>query len=198
MLSYSQVTFEILRDELKIKLRQQAFLPENLPDYALPGWLTTYRDIASASATVGKSEKAISEALIAPVLYALWQANADKISVFSGEPLYASDLGGVCDFIIAARPNAYLPDPPIVVLVEAKKQDLLNGIPQCIAEMRTAQLLNDQAGRPGPVYGCVTIGTEWLFIRLENDQAITHPTVYFSPQLTQVMAVFQWMVDQFV
>ena len=197
MLTYSQVTFEILRDELKINLQQQPFIPDDLPTRPLPEWLTAYRQVSAASATVGKSEKAISEALIAPVLYALSQANADRISVFSGEPLYTTDLGGVCDFIIAARPHAYLPDPPIVILVEAKKLDLLNGIPQCIAEMHTAQRLNQQAGRSGAVFGCVTIGTEWLFIRLENDRAHTHPTVYFSSQLPQVLAVFQWMIDQF-
>ena len=197
MLSYSQVTFEMLRDEFAIRVERQPFVPPGLPAPPLPEWLSAYLHVATASATVSKSEKSVSEALIAPVLYAVRQANADRISVFSGEPLYASDLGGICDFIIAASPNAYLPDPPIVILVEAKRLDLLGGIPQCIAEMRTAQQLNKQAGRLGAVYGCVTIGTEWLFLKLENKQALTDPTILFAYQLPEVLAVFQWMVNQF-
>ena len=198
MLSYSQVTFEILRDELKISADQQLFIPDTLPVYPLPEWLSAYLRIATMPATVSKSEKSISEALIAPVLYAVRHANVNKISLFSGEPLYSADLGGVCDFIIAARPHSFLPDPPIVILVEAKKQDLLSGIPQCIAEMLTAQRLNERASRPGPVYGCVTIGTDWIFLRLEGNQALIDPTIFFSSQLPEVLAVFQWMVDQFV
>lgn len=198
MLSYSQVTFEILRDELKISADQQLFLPATLPVQPLPEWLSTYLRIATMPATVSKSEKSISEALIAPVLYAVRYANHTKISLFSGEPLYSADLGGICDFIIAARPNAFLPDPPIVILVEAKKLDLLAGIPQCIAEMRTAQCLNERANRSGPVFGCVTIGTEWIFLKLEGDQAVIDPTIFFSSQLPEVLAVFQWMINQFV
>ena len=198
MLSYSQVTFEILRDELKISTDQRFFVPTTLSSQPLPEWLSGYLHVATMPATVNKTEKSISEALIAPVLYAVRHANLDKISLFSGEPLYSADLGGVCDFIIAGSPRAFLPDPPIVILVEAKKLDLLAGIPQCIAEMRTAQRLNERSGRSGPVYGCVTIGTEWIFLKLEGDQALIDPTTFFSSQLPEVLAVFQWMVDQFV
>lgn len=87
MRPYDQATFETVRDELKISLQQQPFIPPDLPTHPLPDWLTAYRQVSAASATVGKSGKAISEALIAPVLYALSQANADRISLFSGEPL---------------------------------------------------------------------------------------------------------------
>ncbi len=197
MTTYSQVTFEILRDELKLAFEQRLFVPTGLPAPPLPEWLSTFLSMARASATVGKSEKSISEGIIAPLLYAVRQANISKISLFSGEPLYYDDLGGVCDFIIAAQPNAFLPDSPIVILVEAKKMDLLGGIPQCLAEMRTAQRLNERAGRPGPVFGCVTIGTEWIFLKLEADQALLDPTIFFASELPQVLAVFQWMIDQF-
>ena len=39
MISYSQVTFETLRDELKIVFEQRPFVPANLPDFELPEWL---------------------------------------------------------------------------------------------------------------------------------------------------------------
>ncbi|MGI4873626.1 MAG: hypothetical protein ACRYFX_20910 [Janthinobacterium lividum] len=197
MTSYSQVTFEILRDELKISARRTAFLPVTLALQPLPSWLTAYLAVVSTSSTLAKTEKSLSESLIAPVLHAVRESNASRITLFSGEPLYHDDLGGVCDFIIAAQPDSFLPDPPIVILVEAKKLDLLAGIPQCVAEMRTGQRLNERAGRSGPIYGCVTIGTDWIFLKLEGDQALIDPTIFFSSQLSQVLAVFQWMIDQF-
>lgn len=90
-----------------------------------------------------------------------------------------------------------MPDPPIIVLAAARELDLPNGIPHCVAGMHTAQRLNQAAGRNGAVFGCVTIGTQWLFIRLEGDRAQTHPTVYFASQLPQVLAVFQWIIARF-
>lgn len=197
MLTYSQVTFENLRDELGITVERRAFLPALTP-LALPGWLKEYLAVNQLSPALAKSEKAVSEMLIAPVLSAVKQYNADKISLFSGEALAGHNSLGVCDFIIAANPNAYLPEPPIMVLVEAKKQDLYGGIPQCIAEMQAAQHVNEQAGRPAAaMYGCVTIGSEWLFLQLLGQKALTEPTVLYYPQLELVLGAFQWIITQF-
>ena len=198
MPSYSQLTFEYLREELGLKVLQQAFLPATVPLVELPAWLLGYLRVNQATPAVTKSEKAMSEMVIAPILSVVKEQNADKIALFSGEPLYYDDLGGVCDFILAADPKSFTPEPPIMVLVEAKRQDILGGIPQCIGEMRTAQQLNLRKGRQGLVYGCVTTGTAWQFIRLENDNAEVDPQALFNAELPRVIGTFQWIVDQFV
>ncbi|MGI4872733.1 MAG: hypothetical protein ACRYFX_16355 [Janthinobacterium lividum] len=198
MPSYSQVTFDYLQEELKLTVIQQAFLPDEVPNVELPAWLLGYLRVNQAAPAVTKSEKAMSEMVIAPVLSVVKEANADKIALFSGEPLYHEDLGGVCDFILAANPKSFTPEPPIMVLVEAKKQDILGGIPQCIAEMRTAQHLNVRKGRPDLVYGCVTTGTAWQFIRLEGTTAEVDPQALFNSNLKRVVGTLQWIVDQFV
>lgn len=198
MPSYSQVTFEYLQEELRLIVVQQAFLPAEVPRVTLPDWLLGYLRVNQAAPAVTKSEKAMSEMVIAPVLSVVKEANADKIALFSGEPLYHEDLGGVCDFILAANPRSFTPEPPIMVLVEAKKQDILGGIPQCIAEMRTAQQLNLRKGRPGLVYGCVTTGTAWQFLRLEHETAEVDPQALFNADLGRIVGTFQWIVNQFV
>jgi len=198
MLVYSQITFQDLRDRFGIQVETEPFLPQIIP-LALPDWLIKYLAVNKLSPSLAKSEKAVSEMLIAPMLSAVKEYNADTISLFSGEPLtMTGELSGVCDFIIAANPKAYLPEPPIMVLVEAKKQDLYGGIPQCIAEMLTARSVNNRAGiQYEAIFGCVTTGNEWLFLKLSGNRAITDPAIFYYPELDRVLGAFQWIIDQF-
>ena len=56
---------------------------------------------------------------------------------------------------------------PLVAIVEAKNDDLRNGLGPCIAAMFAASLFNQQAGNPIPVvHGVVTTGGAWMFLRL--------------------------------
>ncbi len=58
-------------------------------------------------------------------------------------------------------------------MVEAKKNDVEAGLGQCIAQMVAAKRFNEQAGRAAaPVYGCVTTGETWQFLRLEEPAAL--------------------------
>ncbi len=79
------------------------------------------------------------------------------------------------------------------ILVEAKKNDLLSGIPQCVAEMYAAQILNKNNDA---VYGCVSTGLEWIFMKLENKVAITHLDVYTISEVGKILGIFGWIVNQ--
>ena len=57
---------------------------------------------------------------------------------------------------------------PVVVVVEAKKEDINGGLGQCIAEMVAAQIFNQKYGDERTVYGTVTIGTNWVFLKLDG------------------------------
>lgn len=198
MLIYSQITFQELRQRFGITVENESFLPPVAP-VALPDWLRAYLAINQLSPALAKSEKAVSEMLIAPVLSAVKENNLDKIALFSGEALtLPGELSGICDFIIAANPKAFLPEPPIMVLVEAKRQDLYSGIPQCVGEMLAARSTNERVNIDfDAVYGCVTTGNEWLFLRLNGNRAITDPTILYYPELEKVLGVFQWIISQF-
>lgn len=199
MLVYSQVTFHDLRDRFGIHVETEAFLPNVVEPLSLPQWLVGYLAVNRLSPALAKSEKAVSEMLIAPVLSAVKEYNADKISLFSGESLtMPGELSGICDFILATNPKAFLPESPIMVLVEAKKQDLYGGIPQCVAEMLAARSVNEQAGTPTErIFGCVTTGNEWVFLQLKGQRAITDPTIFYYPNLDRVLGVFHWLIGQF-
>ena len=62
-------------------------------------------------------------------------------------------------------------EAPVIVLVEAKKDDPAPGLGQCVAEMLAAQRFNAEKGNNIPrVYGVTTTGTEWKFLKLEENR----------------------------
>ena len=197
MFTYSQISIQDLRDKFGIIIETEPFLPI-VTQIAVPDWLQTYLNINQLSPALAKSEKAVSEMLITPILSAIKDRNQGRISLFSGEPFSDGELTGICDFIFAANPKAYLPEPPIMILVEAKKQDIYGGIPQCVAEMLVAQHINQKAGVASElIFGCVTTGTEWLFLQLKGNRAITDPTILYFTDLPKILGVFQYMINTF-
>ena len=82
---------------------------------------------------------------------------------------------------------------PLIILVEAKKNDFEQGWGQCLAELVAAQKINDDSDFP--VYGVVTDGKLWEFGQLVGDTFIqnrTNFTIDNLPNLFGAMnAVFQ-------
>ena len=190
MKSFSQVTRIELQKEFGLSIDRGKFLPSIEPS-PVPSWLVTVLNFRKESLATMRTEKSISEALIAPVLMSVQEMYRDKISVFSGEPLITEVLSGICDFLITKDPTAFDPEGGYFVLVEAKKQDLFSGIPQCVAEMYAAQILN---GNDDTVYGCVSIGIEWLFIKLDGKVATIDPTIFTITEVDKILGVFGWLI----
>lgn len=190
MKSFSQISRIELLNDFGVSIIQGRFLPP-VESVIIPSWLQHVIESRRGSLATMRTEKSISEALIAPILMAVEDEYKDTIRVFSGEPLITEELSGVCDFLITKDPSAFDPQGGYFVLVEAKKQDLLSGIPQCVAEMYAAQILN---GNTDTVYGCVSIGVEWIFIKLEDKIATTDPTIFTITEVDKILGVFGWIV----
>ena len=148
------------------------------------------------------TEKARSEFLVAPILVELKQQNLDKLTVFSG---YQFDidkdrgLKGFCDYLISKKSNAVFIESPVVALVEVKKdQDLIEAAPQCIAEMYAATIFNQKNKTPIPVvFGVITTGYEWLFLKLENQEVVIDTTRYNIADLEDLLGIWQTIINQF-
>ena len=190
MRSFSQVTRIELQKEFGLSIVSNSFLPTT-DSVNPPFWLVHVIENRKKNMATMRTEKSISEALIAPVLMSVQEMYRDKISVFSGEPLITEELSGICDFLITKDPTAFDPQGGYFVLVEAKKQDLLSGIPQCVAEMYAAQTLNDNEDT---VYGCVSTGLDWIFIKLEGKTATIDPTIFTITEVDKILGVFGWLV----
>ncbi|WP_293349007.1 MULTISPECIES: hypothetical protein [unclassified Microcoleus] len=175
------------------------FLPEIepiAPTTVLQTMLETNLPWAIATST----EKARSEAIINPVLLEVRNILNQQISVFSGEEFNvdaAVGLTGVCDFLISLSPEQLDVEAPAIVMVEAKKGDLKVGLGQCIAEMVAAQRFNEAKGRSiSAIYGSVSSGTAWRFLKLEGQIVTIDLTDYPLPPVDRILGFLVWIVRQ--
>ena len=121
------------------------------------------------------SEAARCETIIFPVLKESYKAYADQYALWIKQSIAYDDiLNGTPDYFVSTRSELgkTVVGCPLILLVEAKKNDFEQGWGQCLAELVAAQKINAQKmnGSPTfPVYGIVTDGTWWQFGRLIDD-----------------------------
>ena len=146
------------------------------------------------------TEKAKSEMIVANVLIELREQLERRISLFSGVDFNVdsdSDLTGVCDFLISLSPWQRFVEAPIITLVEAKNDNLTNGLGQCVAEMVAAQRFNAEKGNDIPcVYGASTTGVMWQFLKLEGQTLHMDMDVYTIERCDKLLGILASMVAQ--
>ena len=123
------------------------------------------------------SEAARCEAVIFPVLREVYKGYADRYALWIKESIaYDETLSGTPDYLISTKSELgkLIVGTPLIILVEAKKNDFEQGWGQCLAELVAAQKINDDADFP--IYGIVTDGTLWEFGRLVGDTFIRNIT----------------------
>ena len=126
------------------------------------------------------SEGARCEAIIFPILREVYKGYADKYALWIKKPFaYDETLSGTPDYFISTRSDLgmLVVGIPLIMMVEAKKNDFEQGWGQCLAELVAAQKIN--ADSEYPVYGIVSDGTWWQFGYLLGD-AFTRNRTSFS------------------
>jgi hypothetical protein len=158
-------------------------------------------DLDEAQQFILRSEKARSEWVVVPVLREIVRRNRPFLTIHSGENLDAdptNGLNGECDFILAKDAKTYSISFPIIQIVEAKKQDFDLGIPQCAAQLIGAEIFNKKRHVTIPkIYGCVTTGTNWQFMVLEDSIIYIDPTQYSLGQIDLILGILQQIVDYY-
>ena len=76
-------------------------------------------------------------------------------------------------------------------MLEAKRGDIELGLGQCAAQMAAARIFNERAGATGPVYGAVTTGEAWQFLRLDGATLTLHTERLFVDNLGGLLAVLK-------
>jgi hypothetical protein len=144
------------------------------------------------------TEKAKSEFIIAPILLELRRQLRGVFALFSGIELNVDPsrgLNGVCDFILSGANRQFVLSAPLVTIVEAKNDNLRTGLGQCIASMVAAQLDNERAESPiKVVYGVVTTGSAWKFLRLEGSTLTLDLKEYYIDDLGTILGILQSLV----
>jgi len=195
MNSYSNLTLPQLRKHFALTIQMQSFFAD-IEAITPSEFLTSALKRAESLSLT--SEKARSEFLVAPILLEVRDYLHNNISIYSGIRLDVSPeegLQGVCDFIISKSPPLPTLQAPLLVLVEAKKNDLDEGFGQCAGEMIAAQRFNLADGLPdSPVYGCVTTGELWQFLCLDGKTLSIDPRRVYIEPIDQILGMLVKML----
>ena len=125
------------------------------------------------------SEGSRCEVVIFPLLREVYKDYAEHYGLWVKKSIiYDETLSGTPDYLIATRSElgVTVVGTPLVILVEAKKNDFEQGWGQCLAELVAAQKINDDSDFP--VYGVVTDGKLWEFGQLIGDTFIQNRTSF--------------------
>lgn len=159
------------------------------PSISLSQTLIEFTELATLIGT----EKARSEFLIAPILAEVRRQLSYRIALFSGTEFNVDasrGLQGFCDFILSASEEQLYIDAPVMTIVEAKREDIIGGLGQCIAAMVAAQQFNEDKGQPiREIYGAVTSGTNWRFLRLEGTGIGIDSQEYYVSQIDRILGI---------
>jgi len=199
-MAYSDFTLKKVKSEFDIKLVEKNSVFSHIRAVEISTYLkdTLKRNIPLALAI--NTEKARSELIIINMLMEIKEKFSDKISLFSGIDFNVDKekgLTGFCDFIISNSPEQFYLDSPVIAITEAKNENIISGLGQCIAEMYASRIYNEKEGYDLPsVYGAVTTGDEWKFIKLVNDTAYIDTDNYYINDVEKIIGILTEMVQQ--
>lgn len=157
-----------VQKEFGIKYEEEDFiLPQAVPP--TPEFVAEF-DFTRENIDVYTSEASRTELIISPILRAVYKHYHEQYSFWIQKSItYNEKLNGTPDYMIATKSalGKTVLELPLVVLVEAKRNDFEQGWGQCLAELIAAQKLNDNAAQT--VYGIVSDGELWKFGKLLQD-----------------------------
>jgi hypothetical protein len=160
-------------------------------------FLRTWLDEFGPVALGVNSEKARSVFLITPILVEARRRSAGPMNVLPGVTLdvdRSRGLSGFCDFVIAGSAEYYFLKGPLVAVVEAKREDLIGGLGQCAASMVAIREFNVSDGTPvDVVYGAVTSGSIWRFLKLSGSVLGIDPHEYYLHESGKIVAILVHM-----
>lgn len=197
-MSYSDFTIEDVKTRFNLRLDEGQDLYAAVPPLDVSPLLRETLAEGVPLALAISTEKARSELIITPVLLEARRQAGHQASLFSGVEFTVDPeqgLRGVCDYLLSRSPEQLTIEAPVVAVVEAKNENMKAGIAQCIAEMVAARLFNQRKGQEMPaVYGVVTTGNNWKFLRLAGDAVSIDVAEYHIKEVGRVVAILVSML----
>ena len=197
---YSDFTLRRAQRDFQLELIEAVGIFSNIEEIAISEHLASTLVENVPLAVAINTEKARSELIVTNILVEIRKRFDRKISFFSGLEFNVDrerDLAGFCDFIVSLSPEQLFLNAPVVTMVEAKNENLMHGLGQCTAEMVATQIFNEQEGNDIPrIYGVVTSGTAWKFIKLENGTVHIDLRDYSIDNPAKIIGILSKMIKQ--
>ena len=182
-MAYSDFDLKKVQKDFGLQIDEQLDLFANVPPVQPSATLANALAETAQLAIAINTEKARSEMLITPVLLEIWRQAQSQISLFSGTEFAvdeAQGLTGYCDYILSRSKAQLTINAPVIMIVEAKNENIKGGLGQCVAEMVAAQIFNAREGNAiDTIYGVVTTGEIWRFLYLVGSVAAIDLSDYY-------------------
>jgi hypothetical protein len=193
-MAYSDfTTLTKVREAFGLTIEESINLFTETPELLPSSYLQTTLNENVFLATAINTEKARAELIIAPVLLEVRRMLNFQIGFFSGSEFNVdlqAGLIGYCDYILTASKESYEIRTPVVTLAEAKNESIKSSLGQCIAQMVAAQIFNQRNGEAiESIYGGVTTGTDWKFLKLIDKTTWIDKRDYFINEVSQILGI---------
>ena len=199
-MSYKNTTLEILKNDFGIVVKYAVL---QLPTSKFVPSAQLEKEINEAYSIPHLSEKARSELFVSPLFRELYRHSKGNFHLYSGYHLNADHkrkLNGECDFLLTVGEYDILQvQPTVFTAVEAKRNEIEEGIPQVAAQMLGAYLFNIQKKKPiHTIYGATTNAFDWIFLKLENGSTLTIDSKrYYLNNLPELLGILQGIVLEY-
>ena len=144
------------------------------------------------------SEAARCEAIIFPILREIYKHYYQHTSLWVQKSItYDSNLNGTPDYLVSKRSvlGKTMLETPIIIVVEAKRNDFEQGWGQCLAELIAVAHMNENKKL---VYGIVTDGKLWEFAQFANNTLTKQIDSYTVSDLPHLLGMTKSIFDQAV
>jgi hypothetical protein len=143
------------------------------------------------------SETARCEIVIFPILREIYKNYYQQTSFWVQKNLsYNDKLSGNPDYIISKKSDLgkTMLEYPLLIIVEAKKNDFEQGWAECIAELIAAKNLNNKPDFP--IYGIVTDAKLWEFGKLLDTVFTNNIQGFIVTELPQLFGALTFIFDE--
>jgi hypothetical protein len=197
-MAYSDFSLRKVLQDFSLSTQDAGFLPP-VTLITPSAYLSEFLERSLPLAVALDNEKARSETLVFPVLLEVREILKRQVSLFSGNDFTVDPslgLSGVCDYLFSKSAEQMVIRAPVAVIIDAKKSDLTSGMGQCVAEMVAAQTFNQQQGNAiATIYGSVTSGSLWRFLKLENQTVTFDLKEYAMPPVEQILGILVYIAS---
>jgi hypothetical protein len=194
-MAYTDFSLETVEQRLGVTVVIGSVFPE-LAALPVPARLTETLALGRGVAAF-MTEKSRSEFIVVPVLMTCRELVEGELTIYSGVRLdvdQSRGLVGECDYILARTMPVPRLRSPLVTVMEAKRGDIELGLGQVVAQMVAASVFNQRANTPTTIYGVITTGEDWQFLKFEGETVTLHRERYYLNNLGGILAALRFVI----
>lgn len=182
--------------QFPLQIERESFLPSVEMD--VPPMLAENLKFILKNQAIQETEMFLRESFIFPLLQEAWKQHP-KMKLWVNQPLFATEqLFGEPDYLVSASTKGEivtkLLNKPLLVAVEAKKQDFEAGWAQCLAEMIACQIVN--ANPSLTIYGIVSTGSVWEVGKLTQNIFTRDPRAFTIAEPQRLLGILGYIFQE--